>query len=201
LKKPFVFHRARGWEQAVDTQVIGDGAPWIWNLAAEHFYDSQQVVDWYHATEHLAMAAKLLHDEGSAAAKRWYKRAKTTLYQGHPEWIVLELSEAAENHPEAAGDLLSEAGYFSKNKRRMRYLDMREEGYVIGSGMVESGCKQFKARFCGSGMRWSREGIERLIPIRAAIMGDRFDTMWQRVDNGRRYSREIPPQGKDSYAS
>ena len=174
---------ARGWEQAVDTEVIGDGALWIWNLAAEHFYDSRQVVDWYHATEHLAVAAKLLHSEGSATAKRWYKGAETTLYQGHAERIALELSEAAENQPEVGDDLLTQAGYFSKNKRRMRYLEMRAEGYVIGSGMVESGCKQFKARFCGPGMRWSREGIERLIPIRAAIMGGQFDSMWHEVYN------------------
>jgi len=173
--------QARGWEQAVDTQVVGDGAPWIRNLADEHFYDNRQVVDWYHATEHLALAAKLLHGEGSAAAKRWYKRAKTTLYQGHPEWIVLQLTEAAGNHPEVGDDLLTQAGYFNKNKRRMRYLEMREGEYVIGSGMVASGCKQFKARFCGPGMRWSREGIERLIPIRATIMSDQFDTMWQEV--------------------
>jgi hypothetical protein len=173
--------QARGWEQAMDTQVVGDGAPWIWNLAGEHFYDSRQVVDWYHATEHLGVAAKLLHGEGSAAAKRWYKRAETKLYQGHAEGIAIELSEAVANHPEVAKDLLTQAGYFSKNKRRMQYLEMREDEYVIGSGMVESGCKQFKARFCGPGMRWSRAGIQRLIPIRGAIMGDQFDTMWQEV--------------------
>ncbi|MCK4723696.1 MAG: hypothetical protein KAT75_10345 [Dehalococcoidia bacterium] len=173
--------QARGWEQAMDTQVVGDGAPWIWNLAGEHFYDSRQVVDWYHATEHLGVAAKLLHGEGSAAAKRWYKRAETTLYQGHAERIAVELSEAAENQSEVADGLLTQAGYFSKNKRRMQYLEMREEEYVIGSGMVESGCKQFKARLCGPGMRWSRPGIERLIPIRGAIMSNRFDTMWQQV--------------------
>jgi hypothetical protein len=173
--------QARRWEQALDTQVVGDGAPWIWNLAGEHFYDSRQVVDWYHATEHLGVAAKLLHGEGSAAAKRWYRRAETALYQGHAERIAVELREAAESHPQVADDLLTQAGYFSKNKRRMQYLEMREDEFVIGSGMVESGCKQFKGRFCGPGMRWSRAGIERLIPIRGAIMGDQFDAMWQQV--------------------
>jgi hypothetical protein len=96
--------QARGWEQAMDTQVVGDGASWIWNLAGEHFYDSRQVVDWYHATEHLGVAAKLLHGEGSVAAKRWYKRAETKLYQGHAEGIAIELSTAVANHPEVAKD-------------------------------------------------------------------------------------------------
>lgn len=175
--------QGRGWEQARDTEVVGDGASWIWNLAGEYFFDSQQVVDWYHATDHLGEAAKLLHGEGSAANKRWYNRAETMLYQGHAERITLELSEAAAHLPEVADDLQIQAGYFSKNKRRMQYLEMREEEFVIGSGMVESGCKQYKARLCGPGMCWSRLGIERLIPIRGAIMGDQFDTIWRRIYN------------------
>jgi hypothetical protein len=60
----------------------------------------------------------------------------------------------------------------------MNYLEMREEEWPIGSGMVESGAKQFKARFCGPGMRWSRQGAENLLPIRAAVLSRCFDTMW-----------------------
>ena len=65
--------------------MLGDGAPWIWNLAATHFYDSHQMVDWYHATEHLATAARLLKGEGTLAAKRWLNASKTTLFGGHAE--------------------------------------------------------------------------------------------------------------------
>lgn len=68
----------RDWPQAADTEVIGDGAPWIWNLALDHFYDSRQVVDWYHAAEHLAQAARLVKDEGSLAEKVWYNARETT---------------------------------------------------------------------------------------------------------------------------
>ena len=60
----------------------------------------------------------------------------------------------------------------------MQYLELRKDGYVIGSGMVESGDKQFKSRFCGPGMLWGQTGIERLIPIRATIMSRRFDVAW-----------------------
>lgn len=57
-------------------------------------------------------------------------------------------------------------------------MELREDGFTIGSGMVESGCKQFRARFTGSGMRWSRPGVERLLPVRAAILSRRFDQAW-----------------------
>jgi len=63
----------------------------------------------------------------------------------------------------------------------MNYLDFRAEGWVIGSGMLESGGKQFKSRFCGSGMRWSRSGAEHLLPIRTAILNQRFDQRWHKV--------------------
>jgi len=175
--------KARGWETADDREVIGDGAPWIWNQAQEHFYDGQQVVDWYHATEHLATIAKWLHGEETPAARRWYHTAQKTLYQGHAAGIAKHLRQQVFARPELAENLEREAGYLDEHKRRMQYQEFREDGYVIGSGTVESGCKQFKARFCGPGMQWSRPGLERLIPIRAAVMGGCFDQVWEAAYN------------------
>jgi hypothetical protein len=143
---------------AHDSLVCGDGAPWIWNLALEHFGDSRQVVDWYHATGHLYKAAHRAFGEGSAEAIRNAKALETPLYQGHASQVALTLGEWADEFPAVAKELRSEAGYFENNKRRMQYLELREEGFPIGSGMVESGCKQFRARFNGAGMRWSRAG-------------------------------------------
>jgi hypothetical protein len=80
--------------------------------------------------------------------------------------------------PSANEDLRKQAGYFTHNKHRMQYLQRRSEGWLIGSGMVESGGKRFKDRFTGSGMRWSRVGAERLLPIRGAILSRRFDERW-----------------------
>jgi len=174
----------RGWEGAADTEVIGDGAPWIWNLAADYFYDSHQVVDWFHATEHLASAAQLLKGEGTLAATRWLNDRKTILFAGHAGRIACELSAAARDQPLTIAEALErEVGYFRKNQHRMCYHQMREDGWAIGSGMIESGAKQFKARFCGPGMRWSRDGAEKLIPVRAAIMSSRFEDLWRTAYN------------------
>jgi hypothetical protein len=170
--------KARRWSQAAETVVLGDGAPWIWNLAGEHFYDSVQIVDWYHAKEHLSQAATLIHGEGTPAAKAWLKEHETMLFEGHAERVADAISRHTKTKRKAAKELRNHAGYFRDNQRRMQYLERREEGYPIGSGTAESGCKQFRTRFVGSGMRWNRSGAENLLPVRAAIMSRRFDAFW-----------------------
>lgn len=173
--------KRRGWEESVDTEAIGDGAAWIWNLTATHFYDSHQVVDWYHAKDHLVSAVYLLDGEGTERAKQRLKEWETMLYQGHALRIAQRLEAEARGRPQAEAEILREAGYFRNNHRRMNYMEMREEGWVIGSGMVESGIKQFRARFAGPGMRWSRIGAERLLPVRAAVMSQRYDQLWPQL--------------------
>jgi hypothetical protein len=175
--------RRRNWEQAVDTLAIGDGAAWIWNLVALHFTTSWQLVDWYHAKQHLVAASRSLKGEGTLAATRWLNDRETTLYQGHAERIADELQLAAADHPAAADDLLREATYFRNNQLRMNYMEMREESWPIGSGMVESGAKQFKSRFTGPGMRWSRSGANNLLPVRCAVLSNRFDVLWSAAQN------------------
>jgi hypothetical protein len=175
--------RRRGWEQAQDTLVLGDGAVWIWHQAALHFGTSRQVVDWYHAKQHLSAAAALLKAEGTLAFSRWLASRETLLYQGHAARIAYELEQAAGKGSPHAAALAREAAYFQSNHLRMNYLEMCEEGWPLGSGMIESGAKQFKARFCGPGMRWSRKGAENLLPLRAAVLSHRFDDRWSAAKN------------------
>lgn len=179
----FTEARRRGWEQAQDTQVIGDGAVWIWNQAAVHFGKSRQLVDWYHAKQHLAEAARLFKGEGTPAFTLWFNSRETALYQGHAERIACELAQAAAALPTAADALHREAGYFREHQHRMNYLEMREEDWIIGSGMVEGGAKCYQARLCGPGMRWSRKGAANLTPVRTAILSGRFAERWQAAKN------------------
>jgi hypothetical protein len=182
-KKMWTESKRRHWHQAIDTQVVGDGAVWIWNLVADYFYDAHQVVDWYHATEHLATAAHLAFGEGSSEATRWFKQQETPLFQGHADRIAQTILTLADHHPETKEQLLEQAGYFNHNHHRMQYMELRSDGWVIGSGMVESGGKRFKDRFAQAGMRWSRLGAERLLPVRSAFMSGRFDERWQAAYN------------------
>ena len=175
----------RHWTQAWETQVLGDAAAWIWNLAQEHFYDSRQTVDWYHATEHLGDAAECLYGEESTPPKqRWLNDHKQILFQGQAAQLAHQLQDLASGKTGGAQEaLLREAGYFEHNQHRMNYMELREEGWLVGSGVVESGAKQFKDRFTGPGMRWSRLGAERLLPVRAAVMSHNFDDAWRVVYN------------------
>lgn len=181
----------RGWSDACATQLLGDGAVWNWNLQQEHFPTSQGVVDWYHAAEHLGQAMQLLYPEGGAQATRWYNEHEETLYQGHAERIARDLAVAAaqERDPQRATELHTAAGYFKNNRDRMHYHDYRVEGWPIGSGMVESGAKQFKARVTGAGMRWSRAGAATMLTLCAAALTsrERFDNLWSAA------YRNLPP--------
>lgn len=171
----------RQWNQARETVAVGDGATWIWNLVGEHFYDSRQVVDWYHASTHLRQAANALKGENTPAAQQWFKAYDTSLFEGHADKIADTLRTLAKSNRKVADTLRREAGYFEDHQRRMQYLELREDNLPIGSGMVESACKQFRTRLAGPGMRWNRSGAERLLPIRAAALNHNFATWWKSV--------------------
>jgi hypothetical protein len=157
---------------ARDSSVSADGADWIWNLVADLFPDSVQVVDWYHALQHLSDAAKALFPDDETKARRWFETATDDLFQGNVFKIIQFLERRG---------LDAHAHYFQVHQRRMQYAEFQEPGYPIGSGTVESGVKQFKVRLTGPGMRWSRPGAERMLVIRAAVMQDSFDDLWQRA--------------------
>jgi hypothetical protein len=157
---------------ARDSSVSADGAEWIWNLVADLFPDSVQVVDWYHALQHLSEAAKAAFPDDEVKAQRWFKTATDDLFQGNVFKIIHFLERRGLDDP---------ARYFQVHQRRMQYAEFQEQGLPIGSGTVESGVKQFKVRLTGPGMRWSRSGAERMLVIRAAVMQDSFDVLWQRA--------------------
>lgn len=157
---------------ADDSSVTSDGAEWIWNLAEDLFPDSTQIVDWCHACQHLADASRALFPDQPDKAQHWYTQAQTTLFQAGA-WAIAAHLEAA--------ILPDHAHYFRTHQRRMQYQEFHEQGCPIGSGTVESGIKQFKARLSGPGMRWSRPAAQQMLIIRAAVLDDSFDSLWQTV--------------------
>lgn len=170
----------RGYDQAGQRVCVGDGAKWIWNLCSTCFPTGQEIVDWYHAVEHLWTAGRLAYGTQPELLNRWIKRRKDELWLGHIDTVVAEIQALAQPTTAPVTDLQTEAGYFLTNTRRMQYQEFREEGYPLGSGMVESGCKQLVTiRMKGPGMRWSRSGAENMIALRAEYLSDRWDDAWQ----------------------
>jgi hypothetical protein len=109
---------------------------------------------------------------------------KTTLFQGHAARIARSLDKLASRFSgERADKLKQEATFFRNNYRRMRYLEYREEGWPIGSGTIESSCKQFQTRMKGPGMRWSRPGAHRMLALRSVILSMHFDPTWATLQN------------------
>jgi len=164
--------RCTHFGEATRSCITADGAPWIWRLADAHFPNSLQILDWYHARQHLSGAAQALFPNQPAAATTWFQAHTDDLFEGHLTPIVAELERA---------DLADPAAYFLTHQARMHYADFRAENYPIGSGSVESEVKQFKHRLDGPGMTWSRPGVEHMILIRAAVLDGSFDARWSQA--------------------
>ena len=174
--------QARGWHAALQSAVIGDGAAWIWNLANHDYTNSAHIVDWYHAKQHLYSAAQIVCSNQPDQVAQWVEQHADLLYTGHADQIAARMMGlAASAQSDAKSKLQTEAGYFSANHQRMQYRDFQLAALPIGSGTVESGAKQTKQRVSAAGMRWSRRGLENLLPLRAALMSNAFDTLWKTI--------------------
>lgn len=173
----------RGWQWATIKVVIGDGAVWIWNLADQHFPGAIQIVDLYHARQHLWKIAALLHPQDPAAKKLWMIPMKELLDAGNIEPLVTHLREIAAAHADAAAlaqDVQKEAEYFATNADRMRYPEFRQKGLFVGSGVVEAGCKSvIGSRLKRSGMFWTVRGANAIIALRCCRINGRFEDYWE----------------------
>jgi hypothetical protein len=169
----------RGWARAEKKVVLGDGAEWIWNQANLHFPDATQIVDLYHAREHLWDLAARLYPNDSPAQKRWVMVRKDKLDEGKIERLVALLRSQAASRPELAEDLRTEANYFEDNKERMRYPKFRKLGFFVGSGVIEAGCKTVLGRLKRSGMFWTVRGANAIIALRCCKLSGRFEEYWE----------------------
>lgn len=170
----------RGWSQAAKKVVIGDGAEWIRNIAHQHFPGAVQIVDLFHARQHLWDIARALHPLDQPAQQRWILRHQPKLDSGQIAKLTGYLDSLVPNTTPAQQEVLRvETAYFDKNKDRMRYPEFRAQGLFIGSGVIEAGCKTLiGARLKQSGMFWSVDGANAIIALRCCQMNNRFEDYW-----------------------
>jgi hypothetical protein len=158
----------RGWSRAEKKVVIGDGAEWIWNLVAEHFPDALQIVDLYHARQHLWEVARQLYPQAEVQQKAWMKvHQKRLLDKGKIQKLVDVLRSIHAANPQVAEKIRSEADYFERNAERMRYPKFRRQHLFVGSGVIEAGCKTvIGSRLKQSGMFWTVRGANKRSTLR-----------------------------------
>lgn len=170
----------RGWSRAKKKVVIGDGAIWIWNLADQHFPGAIQIVDLYHAREHLWELSAKLYPDDEQGRKRWMTLCLNQLDDGKIETIVKALRQINPLNADLAKIVSNEADYFERNAHRMRYPAFRAQGLFVGSGVIEAGCRTvIGQRLKRSGMFWSVRGANALIALRCCRLSARFDDYWE----------------------
>jgi hypothetical protein len=153
-----------------DVLVLGDGARWIWTLAAEHFGERRELVDFYHASEHLWKSARLLYGEGTPAAQEWGAARCHELRHEGSAVVLAALRQARAPTAEGRLVLRRERRYFRTNAARMDYPTAKAEGFPIGSGAVESLARHLvQLRLKRPGARWSRPGAQAILTLRAHL--------------------------------
>ena len=171
----------RGWERAGKKVVIGDGAEWIWNIADDHFPGAIQIVDIFHARQHLWDVARKLYPGQDAEQKRWMTFHQDELLdEGRIEELVAALRALDSPHPELLEKFRIEADYFNNNRERMRYPKFRAQHLFIGSGVIEAGCKTIIGSRCKqSGMFWTVRGANSILDLRCCHFNARFQDYWE----------------------
>ena len=167
----------RGFARAARRAVLGDGARWIWNLASEHFPDAIQVVDRFHAKQHLSDVAKSIFGAGNDLAKEWAHQRYDELDAGNIDAVLGALRVHSPKDEEARKC----AEYVESNRTRMRYAEFRAKGLCTSTGVVEAGCKTAIGTRCKRpGMHWTVAGADAIIALRCCNLSGRFEDFWAR---------------------
>jgi hypothetical protein len=169
---------AVGADRARVLVFICDGAVWIWNLIIHYFPNAIQIVDWYHAADRLKRIAEEAFPNNAGERQVWLESTREDLWQGRVELVIEACQVLAKKSNLAKQSLL----YYDNNMERMRYAQFRAAGYLIGSGVIESGCKQIVTqRLKLPGAQWNLDGAIVTAKARAAWMSGN----WQKLVSAR----------------
>ena len=167
----------RGFDRAPRRAVLGDGAAWIWNLAEEHFPGALQIVDRFHAKQHLSDVAKAIHGATSDLGAQWARQRHDELDAGK----ISAVFHAVARHAASKEEARKCGEYFRRNRRRMRYPKFHAAGLCTSTGVVEAGCKvTVGTRLKRTGMHWTLRGANAIIALRCAKLSGRFEDFWER---------------------
>ncbi len=182
---PLEFGRRLHWEalrgglgRARARQVVADGAPWIWNVAQDRWAGATEVLDFYHASQHLWELGRALHGDDEPAIAKWVEPRRHRLRHGSEQQVLAEIAGLQVPRSEAGKIVAREQNYFATHAGRMNYQTIHRRGWPIGSGAVESACRQRQCRFKRPGQFWTAKGMRQLSALTEARHNHHWDELW-----------------------
>jgi hypothetical protein len=182
---PLEFGRRLHWEalrgglgRAQAKLVVADGAPWIWNVAQDRWAGATEVLDFYHASQHLWDLGRALHNDDEAATAKWVEPRRHRLRHGREKQVLAQIA-GLKGSCGAAGEVVKrEQNYFATHAQRVNYQTIHRRGWPIGSGPVESACRQRQCRFKRPGQFWTPKGMRHLSALTEARHNHHWDELW-----------------------
>jgi hypothetical protein len=167
----------RGLGRAQWILVVGDGAAWVWNVKADRWAEAEELLDFYHASEHVWELGHALYGE-TKRAERWVEKSLHQLRHGQEEAFLGKVAGLPVPRGRARKAVREQKTYFANQGRRMNYQEIAERGWPIGSGAVESACSGQQNRFKRRGQFWTRPGLGNLAALAEARHNNHWDELW-----------------------
>jgi len=171
--------RARGLARAQRVLVVADGAVWIWNLVEDRFQDAVQRLDLFHANAYLWAVANELRGQGTPAARQWVKPLLRQIRNDQVAQVITQLEQLKPRLAQAAAKTADQAiEYYQNNRERMKYKEGRKRKEPVGSGAIESTCRQLQCRMKRCGQFWSTRGDEALLCLEMFWRNERWEMLF-----------------------
>jgi hypothetical protein len=167
-----------GLGRAAQTLAVGDGAPWVWGLLGQRWPHAWQVLDFYHASEHLHALGETLYPADEPGRQRWIGQQCHDLRHGRQKRVLQVLSQLRPRRGAAGETIRREKSYFQTHSQRLNYQAMARRGWPIGSGTVESACAQKQGRFKRPGQFWTSQGLRNLNALIEARDLNHWEQIW-----------------------
>lgn len=168
---------SEGLGRARKSLIVGDGAPWIWNLAGQRWPQSEQLLDFFHATQHLWDLGRALHRDDEEATAKWVQTRRHQMRHNQEEQLLAEIARLKLPRGKNRPIVEREKNYFASHAHRMDYHRHHKLGHPIGSGSIESTCRQRQCRFKRPGQIWTPKGMQCL----AALIEARENNHWDQL--------------------
>jgi hypothetical protein len=168
----------RGLGRAREVEALGDGAEWIWNLVGTRWQEAVQVLDFYHASQHLWELGRALHGVDAEKVSAWVEKRRHDLRHGQEKKVLREIARLKAPRGERGKIVRREQNYFASQSGRMAYETIAARGWPIGSGAVESACRERQCRYKRPGQFWTQKGLRHLGALEEARAHGHWDQLW-----------------------